>query len=104
MLYALERERERESNFGSTFAVFSSYQKEEMSVKKAGSVRHARICKECESDVSVVLIHQDAYAADCQMNEYALLGMAIKYAGLFGKEVRVIRTNRETVKANPRAN
>jgi hypothetical protein len=47
--------------------------------------------KSCESDVSVVLIHQDAYAADYQMNEYALLGMAIKYAGLFGKEVRVNR-------------
>jgi hypothetical protein len=38
----------------------------------------------------VVLLHQDAFAADYQEDEYALLGMAVKYAGLRGKEVRVI--------------
>jgi hypothetical protein len=40
--------------------------------------------------------HQDAFAADYQEDEYALLGMAIKYAGLRGKEVRVIK-NRQTL-------
>ena len=44
----------------------------------------------CESDTEVVLIHQDAFAADLQDEEYALLGRAIKYAGFFGKEIRII--------------
>jgi hypothetical protein len=53
--------------------------------------------KACAADVGTVLLHQDAFAADFQDDEYALLGMAIKYAGLCGKEVRVIGTNRQTV-------
>lgn len=44
-----------------------------------------------------VIIHQDAFAVD--YNEYELLGMAIKFAGLYGKEVRVIGKNRETLRA-----
>jgi hypothetical protein len=44
----------------------------------------------CADDVEEVLIHQDAFAADYQEDEYLLLGMAIKYAGLRGKGVRVI--------------
>jgi hypothetical protein len=32
-------------------------------------------------------------------HEYKLLGMAIKYAGLCGKEVQVIGKNRQTVEA-----
>jgi hypothetical protein len=46
----------------------------------------------------VVLIHQDAFAADYQDHEYALLGKAIKFAGLHGKEVRIIGKNREKLK------
>ena len=38
-----------------------------------------------------------AFAADYQEDEYTLLGMAIKYAGLRGKEVRVIGKNRSTL-------
>jgi hypothetical protein len=38
----------------------------------------------------VVSLYQNAFAADYQDDEYRLLGMAIKYAGLRGKEVRVI--------------
>jgi hypothetical protein len=42
----------------------------------------------------------DRYAenipADYQEDEYRLLGMAIKYAGLRGKEVRVIGKNRSS--------
>jgi hypothetical protein len=51
----------------------------------------------CASDVETVILHQDAFAADYQEDEYALLGMAIKYAGLRGKEVRVIGRNRSSL-------
>jgi hypothetical protein len=53
--------------------------------------------KMCASDVEIVMLHQDAFAADYQEDEYTLLGMAIKYAGLRGKEVRVIGKNRSTL-------
>jgi hypothetical protein len=53
--------------------------------------------KACADDVELVLLHQDAFAADYQEDEYTLLGMAIKYAGLRGKEVRVIGKNRSTL-------
>jgi hypothetical protein len=51
----------------------------------------------CADDSELVLLHQDAFAADYQEDEYTLLGMAIKYAGLRGKEVRVIGQNRSTL-------
>ena len=54
--------------------------------------------KACADDTELVLIHQDGFAADYQEDEYALLGMAIKYAGLRGKEVRVIGKNRSTLR------
>ena len=44
----------------------------------------------------MVVLHQDAFAADLDIDEYILLGMAIKYAGLYGVEVLVTGTNRET--------
>ena len=37
--------------------------------------------KACAADVDTVLLHQDAFAAAYQEDEYALLGMAVKYAG-----------------------
>jgi phage gpG-like protein len=46
---------------------------------------------------NLVIVHQDSFAMDYQDDEYALLGKAIKYAGLHGKEVRVIGKNRETL-------
>jgi len=52
----------------------------------------------CRDKAAVVFIHQDAFAADYQDNEYALLGKAIKFAGLHGKEVHIIGKNRETLK------
>ena len=52
--------------------------------------------KACADDTELVLLHQDAFAADYQEDEYKLLGMAIKYAGLRGKEVRVIGKNRSS--------
>lgn len=50
----------------------------------------------CADDTEHVLLHQDAFAADYQEDEYTLLGMAIKYAGLRAKEVRVIGRNRSS--------
>lgn len=52
----------------------------------------------CRNNEDVVIIHQDSFAADYQQDEYALLGKAIKFAGLHGKELRIIGTNRETLK------
>ena len=52
----------------------------------------------CRDKPDVVIIHQDAFAADYQDHEYALLGKAIKFAGLHAREVRIIGKNRETHK------
>ena len=51
----------------------------------------------CRGSEDVVIIHQDSFAADYQEDEYTLFGKAIKFAGLHGKEVRVIGKNRETL-------
>jgi len=55
----------------------------------------ARACR--AHDNTVVTMHQDAFAADYQEEEYRLLGMAIKFAGICGKEVQIVGTNRRTV-------
>jgi hypothetical protein len=55
----------------------------------------ARACR--AHDNTVVTMHQDAFAADYQEGEYRLLGMAIKFAGICGKEVQIVGTNRRTV-------
>ena len=52
----------------------------------------------CRKNEDMVIIHQDSFAADYQQDEYTLLGMAIKFAGLHGKELRIIGRNRETLK------
>jgi len=48
----------------------------------------------------MVIIHQDSFAADSQHDECALLGKAVKFAGLHGKEIRISGTNRETLKGS----
>ena len=53
--------------------------------------------KSCSEIDEPLIIHQDTFAVD--YNEYELLGMAIKFAGLYGKEVRIIGKNRETLRA-----
>ena len=53
--------------------------------------------KSCRESTRVVVLHQDAFAADYQDDEYKLLGMAIKFAGLHGKEIRIVGMNRETL-------
>jgi hypothetical protein len=55
----------------------------------------ARACR--APGTPVVVMHQDAFAADYQDEEYKLLGMAIKFAGICGKEVQVTGTNRGTI-------
>ncbi len=49
--------------------------------------------KFCGKNEDVIILHQDSFAADYQQEEYMLLGKAIKFAGLHGKEVRIIGTN-----------
>jgi hypothetical protein len=44
-----------------------------------------------------IVLHQDAFAADYQDHEFVLLGKAIKYAGIFGREVKVVGKNRDTL-------
>jgi hypothetical protein len=53
--------------------------------------------RSCRDSADLVIIHQDSFAADYQDDEYTLFGKALKFAGLHGKEVRVIGTNRETL-------
>ena len=55
-----------------------------------------RLRKISASDGAVVLLHQDAFAAGYDDDEYALLGMAIKYAGLHGVAINMIGKNHET--------
>ncbi|MGH9734387.1 MAG: hypothetical protein ACRD8A_07350 [Candidatus Acidiferrales bacterium] len=42
------------------------------------------------TEPQLIVMHQEAFAADLQDEELMLLGMAIKLAGHYGKEVRVI--------------
>lgn len=55
----------------------------------------AKACR--ASQPQVVIMHQDAFAADYQEDEYRLIGMAIKFAGVCGKDITIHGTNRETV-------
>jgi hypothetical protein len=43
-----------------------------------------------------IMCHQDSFAAQYDEAEYALLGMAVKYAGLYGVTVTIIGKNQET--------
>jgi hypothetical protein len=55
----------------------------------------ARACR--ESNAPTIILHQDAFAADYQEEEFRLLGMAIKFAGMFGRGVLINGTNRRTL-------
>jgi len=57
----------------------------------------AKMCRDAGAEI--VLMHQDAFATSYHEDEYKLLGMAIKFAGLCGKQVQIIGTNRSTVTA-----
>jgi hypothetical protein len=55
---------------------------------------------QCNAPVAAIILHQDAFAADYEDDEFRLLGMAIKYAGLNGKEIHILGHNRETLTRN----
>lgn len=50
-----------------------------------GFVRAIKAAKDAK-----LILHQDAFAADYQGDEFTLLGMAIKYAGLYNREVIIV--------------
>jgi hypothetical protein len=52
-----------------------------------------------KAEGGVVLIHQDAFAADYQDRELYLLGAAIKYAGEQGVGIDMIGKNGDTLRA-----
>lgn len=49
-----------------------------------------------EDDIPIIILHQDAFTADYQEEEYRLLGMAVKFPGIYGRDVLVSGTNRGT--------
>jgi hypothetical protein len=49
-------------------------------------------------DDAVLVLHQDAFAAGYDDDEYTLLGMAIKYAGLYGITINIIGKAEETLR------
>ena len=50
------------------------------------------------TDTDVIVLHQDAFAADLQAEELVLLGAAIKFAGHHGKSIMINGRCGETVK------
>lgn len=53
----------------------------------------AAVSKEADS---ILVLQQDAFAAAYDDDEYMLLGMAIKYAGLHSVEMRIVGASGET--------
>ena len=51
---------------------------------------------EAGGEPPMLFLHQDAFAAGYDDDEYTLLGMAAKYAGLRGVTVQIIGKNHET--------
>jgi len=49
------------------------------------------------TDADFAILHQDAFAADYQIGELLLLGMAIKFLGISGKTVHTHGKNKETL-------
>lgn len=54
--------------------------------------------KGISEQMDVMTVHQDAFAADYHRDEFTLLGMAVKYAGLHGVTVMITGTNGSTLK------
>ena len=71
-------------------------EKQEKALRMAMERMLPDFVKKCRETDEPLIIHQDAFAVD--YDEYELLGMAIKFAGLYGKEVRIIGKNRETLR------
>lgn len=56
----------------------------------------ARACHDHDL-ATVIILHQDAFFADYQEEEYRLLGMAVKFAGSYGRDVLICGTNQGTL-------
>ncbi len=84
------------SCYNSLMSEFHQMQRESLLISQIRE-HPPEFAEACASDVDVVLLNQDAFAADYRDEEYKLLGMAIKYAGLSSKEVHVIGKNRQTL-------
>ena len=54
------------------------------------------IISDDSDDDAMLVLHQDAFAAGYDDDEYMLFGMAMKYAGLKGVAVNLIGKNHET--------
>jgi hypothetical protein len=54
-----------------------------------------------EGKVHIIMLHQDAFAGGYHTDEYTLLGLALKYAGLHGAPVNFCGTNGETFGQGP---
>ena len=61
------------------------YQRE-LAFKRQFAQELPDFARTCNDSVDMVLLHQDAFAADYQESEFLLLGKAIKYAGLLAKK------------------
>ncbi len=70
-------------------------EKREKALRMAMERMLPEFVKSCRETDDPLFIHQDAFGAD--YDEYELLGMAIKFAGLYGKELRIVGKNRETL-------
>lgn len=58
----------------------------------------AEMIKKAETEnIQDILIHQDAFAADNELDELILLGKAIKYAGMSNINITIHGKNRETL-------
>jgi hypothetical protein len=55
-----------------------------------------KVITEVGGEPPVLIIHQDAFAAGYDDDEYTLLGMAVKYAGWRGVTLHIIGKNHET--------
>ena len=75
----------------------------ELSLTKAMENLLPEFVKSRRENSDVVVLHQDGFAVHYQDDEYKPLGMAIKFAGLYGREVRIIGKNGGTLK-QPRIN
>jgi len=47
-------------------------------------------------EANLMILHQDAFAANYDLDEYTLLGMAVKYAGCKGVELHIMGKNHQT--------
>ncbi len=64
----------------------------ELDLRYEVQTRLPEFASACEGNTEVILMHQDAFAADYQEEEFTLLGRAIKFAGLLGKDITITTT------------